>query len=592
MLTPTWENWLDSHHTAAAYDENPTVVMGLANGGSSKEIMDKVSKCKNVVVLTLAPMGKKLQDSFYFSIIGTPVLPTEMRYVARVGQGAGRGVEIDLVSVFNAIPARRAPTLLDMMKVEKAQDFEELQAHGPERGIRSFACLPPALAKKLRATDMTATSVFLTTVEHIKATIAPKPTSTEDAEEISEETKEDNADDILTTAGGPYETLLRTVWAMHALEEALTTPIMAPLQDPACLEWESATDIKKGPSVPPVVTEAATTGTARSAGSDVVMMKLAESITKHNEVSQKWGEEKADPRLKAWRKLPKIQQNIIIYGGIEEDSSIPEEATEEMLSILGCQNGAQVEQYLRQSMKQFNMAIEPGLCTALNKGILVSIDDGSAPRNLTPFFTPPLKDDEERTHDGTTLSLAVKEKFEDRDVSLLTKMDITIPFNTQDLRHHVKNYAALLARCFGEDSRVHMAIKKISTHMEKKEMAYTYEFRQEKLFGGHFLDRINRRVHRFLDSCAKGEIKEVDVNKLEFDDLLEQLENFEYNTKVPAWIRTLLKKRGSDSYDDTNSGGGETGGRYKRRQVRDSGEKRKIEYPNVAESCKLSQNEP
>ena len=84
---------------------------------------------------------------------------------------------------------------------------------------------------------------------------------------------------------------------------------------------------------------------------------------------------------------------MILGGGIEEDGFVPTEATEEMLAILGCQNGAQVDQYLRQSMSSYNMSLEPGFCTALNKGILVCQDDASAPKNFTIFLTPPVNDD-------------------------------------------------------------------------------------------------------------------------------------------------------------------------------------------------------
>ena len=71
------------------------------------------------------------------------------------------------------------------------------------------------------------------------------------------------------------------------------------------------------------------------------------------------------------------------------------ECTEEMLFILGCQNGAQVEHYLRQSMQGHRMSLELGFCTALNKGILVSPDDASTPKNFTLFLTPPVGDSDE-----------------------------------------------------------------------------------------------------------------------------------------------------------------------------------------------------
>ena len=65
---------------------------------------------------------------------------------------------------------------------------------------------------------------------------------------------------------------------------------------------------------------------------------------------------------------------------------VPDGPTEDMLAILGCQNGAQVEQYLKQVLVGHNVSIEPGLCSAINKGIFVHADDGSMPRHFFLFF--------------------------------------------------------------------------------------------------------------------------------------------------------------------------------------------------------------
>ena len=142
------------------------------------------------------------------------------------------------------------------------------------------------------------------------------------------------------------------------------------------------------------------------------MTKLSASMIKHQEAVLKAQEENSDSRMKAWRRLPKIQQNVILLGGVEDDGTVPDEPTEEMLSILGCQNGAQVDQYLRQSMQGFNMSLEPGFCTALNKGMLVCPDDTSTPMNFTSFLTPPVNNDEDEEDNANLLKLAVQEKYD------------------------------------------------------------------------------------------------------------------------------------------------------------------------------------
>ena len=275
-----------------------------------------------------------------------------------------------------------------------------------------------------------------------------------------------------------------------------------------------------------------------------------------------------------------------------------------MLSILGCQNGAQVDQYLRQSMQGHNMSLEPGFCTALNKGILVSPDDASTPKNFTSFLTPPVGDDEEDEENANLLKLAVQEQFDEKDLVLLTKMDVTIPMKVHCLKHHIKNYSGCAGRCLGEHSIAHKSLKGLAEHIENKETSYAYEFKQEKLFGGSILDKVNWRFHRFLDSCAHGDTDKIDINKLDFDDIMEQVERREYNTKIPAWIRKLVKKQeaskktvyerdpGNGTGSSGGSGGGGGGGRQKRRQFNnDQTRSRRIMNPNAKDNCKLKQDE-
>ena len=125
------------------------------------------------------------------------------------------------------------------------------------------------------------------------------------------------------------------------------------------------------------------------------MTKLSESMIKHQEAVIRSQEEKSDPKLKAWNKLPAIQQNIILLGGVDDSGTVPNSPTEEMLSILGCQNGVRVDQYLKQVMVGHNIQLEPGLCSSINKGIFVHADDTTAPKHFTSFLTPPINDDDE-----------------------------------------------------------------------------------------------------------------------------------------------------------------------------------------------------
>ena len=98
-------------------------------------------------------------------------------------------------------------------------------------------------------------------------------------------------------------------------------------------------------------------------------------MIRYQEAALRSQEEKSNSRIKACKRLPKIQQNVILLAGVKDDGTVPDGMTEEMLSILGFQNGVQVEQYLRQSIQEDNTSLEPGFYTALDKGMLLSPDD-------------------------------------------------------------------------------------------------------------------------------------------------------------------------------------------------------------------------
>ena len=127
-----------------------------------------------------------------------------------------------------------------------------------------------------------------------------------------------------------------------------------------------------------------------------VLNQDGECMVKHQEAVLKNQEDKKDTRLKVWHKLPEIQKNIILLGGVDDQGPVPSQPTEEMLSILGCQNGAQVDQYLKQVVIGHNIQLEPGFCSAINKGIFVPADDATTPKHFTSFLTPPISKEDDR----------------------------------------------------------------------------------------------------------------------------------------------------------------------------------------------------
>ena len=81
-------------------------------------------------------------------------------------------------------------------------------------------------------------------------------------------------------------------------------------------------------------------------GDAPAMTKLLEALIRYQEAAAKVQEEENEVKLKAWNSLLQIQWNIVLIGGVDEDNGVPTKPTEEMLAILGYQNGAQIDQYL------------------------------------------------------------------------------------------------------------------------------------------------------------------------------------------------------------------------------------------------------
>lgn len=88
----------------------------------------------------------------------------------------------------------------------------------------------------------------------------------------------------------------------------------------------------------------------------------------------------------------------------------------------------------------------------------------------------------------------------------------------------MKNFTEIAGRYFGDDSVLFKSLQEGMSHVKKRETSYNYELHQDELFGGHFLDTINWRVHHSLNSYAAGNPEEIEVN----------IESRSYYAKAPA----------------------------------------------------------
>ena len=112
----------------------------------------------------------------------------------------------------------------------------------------------------------------------------------------------------------------------------------------------------------------------------------------------------------------------------------------------------------------------------------------------------------------------------------------------EQLRHHIRIFAGVIRRLIGQDSQLFINLTVLWKHIEAHETRYKYKFRQDKMFGGCFLEEVDWKVHRFFDSCAHGDPAQMIVDHIDFMDLMPLVESHKYVCKAPLWLKRLTKK--------------------------------------------------
>ena len=194
-----WEEWLSNHPSDTAYDSRPKEVAKLCSLTDEVKNYDILSKSKNIVLLTRAPMREKFQATFFHSVVGLPIVPDDLHYVARLAP-KGTGVKLDPKSIFKQTAAMHSPSLVEMLKMENESDLENLveDTSAQRKKIKIWGTLNPALYKAAKATDMKPVSGFLAVVGAIRASITPNPAAENESE-----------DEMLLRESTPYAPTLR-----------------------------------------------------------------------------------------------------------------------------------------------------------------------------------------------------------------------------------------------------------------------------------------------------------------------------------------------------------------------------------------------
>ena len=313
----SWAKWLNDHKTYDTYNTHPSKTQDICNETESIANFEKLTSCKNIVLLTKTSTGAKCQAPFWYSTVGIQIIPDDLHYVARVGLKTGTCVELQPMTLFTSTSSKKKPDLVSMTKLSSKVGFEAIKADGKatKRKFKCFTVLPPALAKSIQSTDMTYSAIFIEVVKQIKIGATPEtPEFTPNTASASSAsttaptpapTPPGTENELLLKMATPFDSFLYFLWACHHLDKDVKVPIIVNLQDDVTLEWERATqDQCLGTPKPPVTFDLSGSNPSPelSAVAISTMIKISASMIKHQEVTLKPQEETGDNRMKAWRR--------------------------------------------------------------------------------------------------------------------------------------------------------------------------------------------------------------------------------------------------------------------------------------------------
>ena len=150
ISTEGWKKWLQEHSTNANYNKIANKIKGICNNASHTVNFESLVQHKTIVLLTKAPLGAKIQASFFHSIVGIPILTADVYKVARVGMTTGVGMEVESDLLFTQTSVWYRPLMVHMMKVSSLEELNNLTVDKSKANLKCkcYGLLTPHLEKQ------------------------------------------------------------------------------------------------------------------------------------------------------------------------------------------------------------------------------------------------------------------------------------------------------------------------------------------------------------------------------------------------------------------------------------------------------------
>ena len=314
--------------------------------------------------------------------------------------------------------------------------------------------------------------------------------------------------------------------------------------------------------------------------------------------SKKEAEREKSKESKSFESLSEVQQNIFILitaKGDESDIDVDKmEPTDSVKKILkhkiSTKTQAQLQHDFRAAGNMCDISI--AFCTNLKNGIIASHPTPKDINGLSPFFLPDQAEDERL---GQDLALRLTEqlslgKINESDLRAITKCRYHFPKNVGEYIHYVRNFHHMLVLLSGPESFISSSIGLVVDHVRENEKAYKDLERVHWFFYASVLFFLHKRCQMYIHSASLGKISQLKKKKLEFDLLLESIEDGDYQPTLPNWLknkkRDLDREQNSNGHHNNRQGGGGGGAPAKRQRIES------IDNPNQVTCLKIPPDTP
>ena len=531
-LANAWKAWLLSHPSADGYNTNLSALQEMVVEDTAEEAFKNLAENKPIILLTKGLSKRIIQSSFNHSTYGNKILGEDVVYLAITGFGEEAiPVSLDIQQTFKSNTSKlKMPSMENFLKIKEKKDIDELKADtaAEATNIPQCAVVPPFLAKELlNLESLDIHEVILAFAKAIK--------------ELDDKVTEDNP-----KPSSHCTNLMQFLWSVHKDKIKPNNPFELcnneskftdwyKEQCRICLKSETNNSNDAENNISPDV------GIAISSLADSMAVDREERLANEAKKEETKG-------LKAWDKLNAKIKTIILRAS-STVTETPTEPVESLHEILQCKGGAATQLELQLKNMGENMNLSVGLCTSLNKGLILSNPTPHHINNLSPLFTPPSHSTSsiDYGHDNNNQNLlesAVQASdgngLARDEVIKQTKQTILVPRNIHDLRQHVKNFAFVLGEYFGKESVFKNKYSDFVDFIKENETEIIQGFKQEG-YPVTIMNQLHVRGQRFLVSCGSAN-DEVDFSELNMKDLKDAIRNGTLVIQQPDWAASLTSK--------------------------------------------------